>query len=837
MNRRLRLLTITIPGTAVMAVSTGAFAATSGSPTVQLEEVVVTARKVEESSQSVPVSIVAFSGADLQKKAIASIQDVHVPGLYITSDTQGGQATFAIRGAKQGNGTSDTVTAYVGDMPVVSNYAISHMMYDMQSISVLKGPQGTLFGANSTGGAIIFTPNAPGEKFEGYADVGVGNYNLKSFQGMINVPVNDVLQFRIAGEVVDRSKGYVKNHPPAERSEATNPPAIVFPNTATDLDTDKHQSARLGIRIRPTDGWDNHLTFEYFHENDQPHPEILAAQLGPFIFGGSLPINYQLYGGQIVGDRNNVMFGGPASGTHRQAKIWDAIWTTTVEFGDQASFKNVVAYQDDKLNFSTDNDASAWNIVNGSTDQRIKNWSWEPSIDWKADDGHFRNKTGLFYSHKDWEWFNSYGLLGLPFDFSGLPVAFQQGAYDATYAALPTSGHQIYNRKFKSYAVYTQFSYDLSSELTATLGLRYSWDRGDYNSIDKKSVGLATAGSQGTYVSTDPNDVCTYGSPAYSIVDTTACTAAEKYRSSAPSYTLTLEDRFNDTSLVYAKLSGGYLLGGFNNQVSTASAPYGLNSTFKPEKVTEFEAGLKSDWSLADRPVRTNLAIFYGNYKDQQRFQNANINGANIIGTVNAGASTFYGLDLDVTYAPFDSLELSASWNHLETEYTKFDSFISGAITYQGITPVPASIDLSGTELAQAPKNVLNGSATYTWPLPESVGTLSSTVNYYWTASTSSQDTPTKGCTAVVTGTTTCTAYDPILDFTAYDKIPSYGLLGFSTAWKSIFGSTFDINIWGKNLTDKYYWTSTSNQMLVFGYASRIYGEPRTFGANVRYNF
>jgi len=800
---------------------------------MRLEEVVVTARKTEESSQAVPISIVAFSGEELQKKAVTSILDVHVPGLYITSDTQGGQATFAIRAAKQGNGTSDTVTAYVGDMPVVSNYAISHMMYDMQSISVLKGPQGTLFGANSTGGAIIFNPNPPSGKFEGYVDVGGGNYQLKSFQGMLNVPVSDALQFRLAGEVVDRPQGYVKNHTPTPRTN----PTTIFPNTETDLDTDKHQSARLGIRLKPTDAWDNHFTFEYFNENDQPHPEVLVTQLGPFIFGGALPVNYQLYGGQIVGDRDNVMLGGPASGTHRKAKIWDAIWTANIEFSDLVSFKNVLAYQDDKLNFSTDNDVSAWDIVNGSTDQHIKNWSWEPSIDWKTSDGKFRNKTGLFYSHKDWDWFNSYGLLGLPFDFSSLPPAFAAGAYNATYANLPTSGHSFYHRLFKSYAIYTQFSYDLTSELTATLGVRYSWDRGDYSSRDQKSVGLATAGSQGTYTQAYPTDVCTYSNPGYTTFDPVACTASEKYKSSAPSFTFTLENRFAEASMIYAKLSGGYLLGGFNNQISTASAPFGLLAQFKPEKVTEFETGLKSDWYLADRPVRTNLAVYYGNYKDQQRFQNANVNGTNLIGTVNAGSSTFYGLDLDIAYAPFDSLELEASWNHIHSEYTKFASFISGAITYQGVSVVPSNIDLTGDSLAQTPTDVVNLSATYKWPLPESVGNISSTATYYWTSETTSNDTPAKGCSAVAAGSTTCVTYSPVLDFTAYDKIPSYSLVGFSTAWKSMFGSNFDINIWGKNLTDKKYWTSTSNQMLVFGYASRIYGSPRTYGVNLRYSF
>lgn len=126
-----------------------------------IEEVIVTARKTEESVQAVPVSVNALSADSIQKQAILSVADLRssVPGLYIGTNPQGGAPTFAIRAAKADNGTSDTVTAYVGDMPVTSTRAVGNMVYDMQSISVLKGPQGTLFGANSTGGAIIFRPD------------------------------------------------------------------------------------------------------------------------------------------------------------------------------------------------------------------------------------------------------------------------------------------------------------------------------------------------------------------------------------------------------------------------------------------------------------------------------------------------------------------------------------------------------------------------------------------------------------------------------------------------------------------------------------------------------
>lgn len=825
MKTKLLPLALAINGAVLAMASVGVHAADApaSKPAVSgIEEVIITARKTEESAQAVPVSVTALSAEALTKNAITNIRDVHVPGLYITSDTQGGQATFAIRAAKQGNGTSDTVTAYVGDMPVVSNISITHMMYDMASISVLKGPQGTLFGANSTGGAIIFRPNQPTNNFEGYAELGIADYDQQSFQGMVNLPVNDVLQVRIAGEVVDRSKGFTKNH---------RPPAGLYPlpNTATELNTDKHESARIGVRLKPSDAWEHNFTFDYYHENDQNQPEIVVERLPRFTFGGFATVDYSKFGGQIDGDPKNVMLGGINVGTGRKNKIWTGQWVADYNISDDASFKSVLAYQDAHLWISTDNDVSAWSIVNGSTEQWIKQWTWEPSVDWKTLDGRLRNKTGLFFSTRDWKWGNSYSLLGLPYDF-GIPPA------QTSFLPLPYTGHHFYQRKFQSHAIYTQFSYDLTKELTATLGMRYSWDKGTYRAKDNESPGMANLGTQGNYHYFGATDYCTTYDPGYENANLANCTWGAKLKSQAPSFSFTLEDKYDENSMVYATLRGGYLLGGFNNQVPKSAAALGLFPQFQPEKVVDFETGVKSDWSLWNRPIRTNLAVFYGNYKNQQRFQNGNVGGVSIIGTMNAGASTFYGFDLDVTYEPTDNLELSGSWNHLESEYSSFKSFISGAATINGITALPSTLDLSGTTLGQAPQDVINLSATYKWPLSSDVGRVSSTLSYYWTDKTASQDTPTRGC-ATVNASGGCSNFSPVLDFSRHDMLPAYDIWNFSTQWKNIMGSNFDANFWVKNLTDKKYWTSVSNQMLVFGYMARIYGDPRTMGVNLRYNF
>ena len=778
-----------------------------------IEEVIVTARKTEESVQVVPVSVTALSTASLEKQAVLSVQDLRtsVPGLFVAANSQGGAPTFAIRAAKADNGTSDTVTAYIDDMPVASTISVGNMVYDMQSISVLKGPQGTLFGANSTGGAIVFRPNRPSDKFEGYAEVGVGNFGRQQFQGMINLPVNDMLQLRLAGETVKRD-GFVHNRGP----------------DGGDLSDDDHQSLRFSARLKPGGGWQHDLLLDYFNKDNKPLQAIPTAIRPRYNYqtflGFALPVDYARAGGVVVGDPKNVAIGGAP--VYAKAKIWDAIYTLQYEINDQASFKTVVGYQNNELKTAEDNDSTPYRVVNIINQNKYEQWTFEPSIDLKSADGRLRNKTGLFISEKKMQQGGGGMVLGLPFDLTGVPAA----AIVPNFYGLDSAS--FYWRNFKSHAVYTQFSYDLSKELTATFGLRYTWDRADYKATNRTYLGTPATTRNiplaiGGNFFPAPLGGCSASLAFYPSYDAASCMAGAAVKSQAPSFTFTLEDKFAERSMIYATMRGGYLVGGFNNNVNPPAT--GMPVTFKPEKVVDFETGLKSDWELWGRPIRTNLAVFYSTYKDQQRVQNGTTpNGTTFIGVANAGAATAYGLDLDVTYEPTDNLTLTASWNHIESEYTKFNAIVNipGRFAY---------VDLSGKPMSQTPKDVVNLSATAKWPLSSGVGAVSSTLSWFWTDKTTHHDSPTFNCNSDASGL--CTSIVAGQDFTEYDLLPGYDLWNFSTQWKNIMGSNFDANFWVKNLTDKKYKTYGGNQMLSFGYAAFNFGNPREIGLNVRYNF
>jgi iron complex outermembrane receptor protein len=244
-----------------------------------------------------------------------------------------------------------------------------------------------------------------------------------------------------------------------------------------------------------------------------------------------------------------------------------------------------------------------------------------------------------FFSQLKRQTGNSYTVYGEPYT---VPAAF-----------FPIQSNSFYWRDLKSHAVYSQFSYDLTKELTATLGLRYTWNTGNYKATNRLGFGYNPATNQsnpafgpvaigGNFFS----GPCAAGLRNYFNFNAAACTGEQSLKSQAPSFTFTLEDKYSEHSMIYATMRGGYLAGGFNNQTYT---PDHSGQTFKPEKVVDFETGVKSDWDLWGRPIRTNLAVFYSNYKNMQRVQNGQttdpVSGAFVsyVAVQNAGAATAYG--------------------------------------------------------------------------------------------------------------------------------------------------------------------------------------------------
>jgi iron complex outermembrane receptor protein len=220
-----------------------------------LDEVIVTARRRDESLQQVPISITAIDQEALQRQGVSTLTDLQqlVPSAYVTGYSHGStQQFFSIRGQSEsglntggGAGGGPAVVGYFSEVPVPMSGP--GLYYDLQSVDVLKGPQGTLFGRNTTGGAVLFEPQRPDlEKVTGYGQLLAGNYDRAQSEAAINLPVIDgKLAIRIAGQMESR-EGYTRDV-----------------NTGVDYDNRHFQAARIGILFQPNDAVEDYFIGNY----------------------------------------------------------------------------------------------------------------------------------------------------------------------------------------------------------------------------------------------------------------------------------------------------------------------------------------------------------------------------------------------------------------------------------------------------------------------------------------------------------------------------------------------------------------------------------------------
>src|SRR5580698_1087497 len=180
-----------------------------------IETVVVTARRRAENIQKVPVAVTALSGATLKRQAVVTQYDLNrvVPSLQISISAGGGQnqSEIALRGQRQGDtlpSLDPSVGVYFGDIVIERPYGFNQQFFDLSTIQVLKGPQDTLFGRNTTGGNILLVPNQPTDTYSAMLHTSLGDYNLHEVDGWVNLPINDRVDLRIAGQYTGRD-GYI----------------------------------------------------------------------------------------------------------------------------------------------------------------------------------------------------------------------------------------------------------------------------------------------------------------------------------------------------------------------------------------------------------------------------------------------------------------------------------------------------------------------------------------------------------------------------------------------------------------------------------------------------
>ena len=737
-------------------------------------EIVVTARRREENLQDVPIAVTAFSGEQLEHKQITQAADLvqSTPSLQVqpaTSQRQSGSVT--IRGQGQAyTGVLPSVITYLADVPLDPNGGAAFSTLDLQSAQVLRGPQGTLFGRNTTGGAVLFVPKAPTDEFGGNVSASVGNYGLFDIRGALNIPVTDTLAVRVAGQSVKRS-GFTDN---------------IFNGKA--LDDQDFYALRAFIRWEPVDGFKNDLIVSTLRADENGtafilHDIVNNGRSGYTYQGGALRTQLALQqarGPRVVNSNEDL-------GAKR--RMFFLANTTSYEITPDVTVRNIFGYQRIKACYGSDLDGSPVPFnISTCFPNRFQQAFGRP-IENETDLRQFTNEFQLvgnaFDNRLDW-------IVGGFFLSSKTPGSLDRFRFHRIGKSAGTVSFASTIVDDQSKALFAQGTFQILDNLKATAGFRYTWDK--------------RALSTGTYRST--NEGATYTCAAPSIPGQThaasdpidRCFTVFHGKFSDYGYTFSLDWQANRDLLLYATTRRGYKSGGFN----TISASDPSLTSFDPEVFTDYELGVKKDFRGGPVTGRFNASIFYGDYTNIQRSYNALINGAVTPIIRSAAAANMWGAELEAQVNFGDHFELSGFYSHLDYSYKK--GTYTQPLTGQDISSslFQAVADNSGSATVRAYGDLADGSE------------LSASLTLYATSAIAFTSDTVNNPHAIAPGYTTWSA---------------------NLSLREAFGQPMDISLWARNLTDKNYVVGGLGLESVLGVTSRIYGEPRTFGATVSYRF
>ena len=631
------------------------------------DEIIVTAQRRSESLQRTPVAVAVLSSESLQKQVIISEADLQiaVPGLTVRAGLNSNQLNYAIRGQSLDafSNTRPGVVAYINEVQIGGDGGAT-AFYDLQSIQVLKGPQGTLFGRNATGGAVLFTTAKPSDELGGYASGRVGNYDLFQVEGAINVPLAE-------GRVLARVAGFYESRNGYQRD-------LFKGRRVGDVD-------RFGLRgslsVELSSALRNDLVVDYLHSGGSnvtnlidtlnpngPVPVIALTAFGDqptfngiinAFTGGAAGCNGTTNNcaAQFAAANPRLDPGGIASYLETQrargpyqiesdgpnayrGRNLIVSNVTTLDVGADTQVKNIFGFTNLKTSIFGDIDGIPYAIDdNGPTGKldRTRQLSNELQLVGKTADSKLSYVVGTYFASE-----RKVQRIGT-YLFGGLPIA------DIQIAAGRTRSTTL--------AAYAQGTYDLEDAtgvtgLGVTGGIRYTHEKVKYNVLPDDQFVLRS----------QPN--FTYNQ-------------AKSFNN--VSWTLGIQDQINPNLLIYAVSRRSYRNGGYN----VIAAPIeGLGSVnggngFDTEKVTDLELGFKLRNSGAT-PFTFNAAVYRNWITDNQRVAYTLLRGAPAAVAVNVPKARVQGFEIDGSVRPADWLSLGASLNYTDAKFTDNQSRIAG---------------------------------------------------------------------------------------------------------------------------------------------------------------
>ena len=768
-----------------------------------LETIVVTARRRSESLQKVPIAVSVISGAQLERKGISNGQDLSrvVPALttvQLTRDEEG----YTLRGLTNVGasifGSENNVQLYFSQVPFpTGDGGGPGRDFDLSNIQVLKGPQGTLFGRNSTGGAVLIEPHLPTDYFDGYLSAQGGNYNDQAYEGMINIPlIRDQLLLRVAAKDEQRD-GFTTNIYNGQK-----------------LDNRNYTSVRASLEWTPNDSFSNLFTFDSLYSDTAGTSlEMVAANPGFRVIslgsnlqptGGACFVGVTL-GGQVIGSIGGNPEAGPIPGCSAPFSIpifpnpalpgalalqqrlgprevdsnldsidktwsWGITDIAAYNITPDVTVKNIFGFRTYQNLSRFDQDGSAVDIL-----QQIQPTGWTTNTAQVTDEVNVNAK--LFNNALDLTAGNFY-LTSHPGGDSEILSHFV--VYDANQFIRPDESSE---------AAYAQGVYDLGTiaswltNVKFTAGFRYTWD---HRSLRETEYKIGEGGG------------CSLGTPPACEID-----VGGHYQS--PTWTFALDYQVTPSTLLYVTTRRGYQSGGLNTIVAVASqVPY------EPEVVKDVEIGVKNDWQLDGVRGRTDVALYHENIDNAQITQAyVDTFGTPIALVTNQATGKVDGAEVDETVVLPFGLTLTPAWDYTDARYTHYIQLVTNG----SLLGLPVAVN-GDQPFPYTPLNRFSFTASYQLPVPERWGGISVSGTEYFSGH-------------VLLGAE---------EFPG-DEQKSYHQLDLHLNWTGMFGKPIDFSVFATNVYNSVYKIGGYPILTNLGFASETYNEPQMFGVRLKYRF
>lgn len=807
-----------------------------------LEEIVVTGTKRDTAVQDVPIAISTVTAEELGRSQFNDIRALgqKAPGLVLSNPS----GFNAAGGGMRGTGTN--IILVTQDAPVsflIDDFSLSHVssqflnMFDIQQVEVYRGPQGTLFGKNATGGVISLTSKKPimGQT-SGEIDVSYGQHSsdgngvYKSYKGAVNLPLGENIAFRLAA-IYDEDDGFYED----SRSTATFPENVplwglfgipegtpVPPDVNTNvLGTGKSLggkevfASKAKLLWEPTQDFSAYMVYEYVRDRSDSPPgvnESMETDLLPLLGFPGLSQTDQDDPFSTLISHNDVI----SMDDGHQVDVNGLYLNLDWDLG-HGLVKSITGYREEEQQFPSTYTGESFLTLFDST-RNTERETFQQEFRYVSQfSGPFNFSTGATFSHDEIDFFSffSVGLTSIipVFDADTNSFVTEDGYVSLDTRALTDWQFQGTQQERDEYGVYWDGTYDLDDKWAATLGLRYSKDTkkfvrfvdggGPCNEFtddrdivtvdgecrDARSQYLSRAGlSPAQYNDKQVLPLSQFGT----VVDTEESWEEMTYRT-------VLNYKPDVDELVYLSYATGFLSGGFSETCATVEL-----CSYNPETNQNLELGYKAD--LFDNRVRLNAALYYTVYEDLQRAVVATYTAADTTMqqetvTVNTGESELLGLDLEATWVPTAHMSITAALNLMDHEYKK------------GILPdlrgAGQPIDLTQFDVPYSPEVKAMLSADYEIPVSFGRFILAGSMNYQ-------DETETDVFNSENTQMDERTLVD--LSITFEDPAMRWAVSAFVA-----------------NATDEEYRVAALPVAGLWNFTN--YGAPRSFGIKARYNF